>query len=212
MRALSSTVAALVLFAGCASTADNGTGNDDPSSNPKPPSTSTVPHGQSTTPTPTTGAVAPRPDRSPRGNVTRGLGEYARLCLDRDCNEVAAAFTVTSVDKDIRCTAKYGEQPPKNGHLLAVHLSVWTTGKFTREQALMLMLPAHAFTIVGPDGVTESDVAGGFGCLPDSELMPSSLMSPNSQYGGKVVLDARNTTGTLVIRLSGELSGWEWPF
>ena len=74
------------------------------------------------------------------------------------------------------------------------------------------MVTAHEWSVVGPDGLTESSAATGsaFMCLDEDELLPTSPFTPASKYRGSIVLDSKSTSGALLFRPSSWPPGWEW--
>jgi hypothetical protein len=162
-------------------------------------------------------STANQPKQSPRGNITKKVGEAAALCTDDTCAEFAVTFTADKIEVDPKCTNKYAKQlgaKPEKGHFVALSFTLKTTTKFTGDRALFTINPFD-FSIVGPDGVTEtaSSSSSAYNCLPDSELLPASNYAASSQYVGKIIIDTKHSHGIVMLRppIMSE-GGWEWEF
>ena len=77
-----------------------------------------------------------------------------------------------------------------------------------------MSITPHQWSVVGPDGVTESAIATGaaFTCLESSEQLPVEQFTPSSKYRGKIVLDTASASGVLLFRPGITNGGWEWSF
>ncbi|GAA3839060.1 hypothetical protein [Amycolatopsis tucumanensis] len=148
---------------------------------------------------------------NPRQNVEVKIGETIGFGSHADRPEVA--FTLTKVTVGGRCTEPYA-QKPENGRFIFLDMTVTTSSSMSGDFAPSLLNPNN-FSIIGPDGVTETggslSSAPAIGCLSRSKLFPLAL-SPGQNYVGTVVLDSRNTTGSLVLAPYGldGFNGWEW--
>jgi hypothetical protein len=153
--------------------------------------------------------------RSPRGTIAKKVGDVAALCTDDSCTQFAVTFTVDKIEVDPKCTGKYARQSgskPERGHFVALTFTVKTTDRFADDQAFFTVNP-YDFSVVGPDGLTETPGPGAYGCLPDSELLPTANYAPSSQYVGKMLVDTKHPKGILMFRpaVMGT-GGWEWEF
>ncbi|RZS37114.1 hypothetical protein EV193_106352 [Herbihabitans rhizosphaerae] len=161
-----------------------------------------------TRPAPTTTTTPSRPNSNQRGNVPKRVGEQDSLS-DRQGN-VAATFTLTKIEKDARCTNRYASKP-ENGHFVVLTFEVNTSQQYSK-QVTPSVLSSYEMSVLGPDGVTETNVhtAPTYGCRT-GRTAPYDL-APASKYVFEVVLDVKNTTGILQYRpilMRGE-GGWEW--
>lgn len=94
-------------------------------------------------------------------------------------------------------------------------MTVRTTAALAPGQAANLSISPFAFSIAGPDGITETGLAtvATMGCTSENAQLPYRDYSPSSQYAGTIVLDSRHTTGTLVFKpILRTPTGWEWAF
>lgn len=161
--------------------------------------------------TPSASAAKSTSPTSPRGNRIKALGENAGLCADMQCSSDVLTFAVDSIAVDAQCTERFA-QPPTNGHLIVVALRVSTSPELKPQDAAGLFNP-YAFSVVGPDGVTETGLvtSSTYGCLAEGQRMPDSL-APGSQYRGTIVLDSKSASGVVQLRAGGQTGGWEWKF
>jgi hypothetical protein len=173
-----------------------------------------TPHDASVAPPPTVTATSATKkitsSLSPRGLIPKTLGQIAAI---GDQANPDLSFTVDAITVDGGCPAQFAEKP-ENGHFVVLSMTVKTS--VTMDKTLFFMVTAHDFATVGPDGVTETNIAtiGAYSCLSDQEQFPSQPLGAGSQYVGKVVLDSRNTHGILEYRppMLIDNSGWEWTF
>jgi hypothetical protein len=65
------------------------------------------------------------------------------------------------------------------------------------------------WSIVGPDGITETGIttAAAYGCA-DSQIPRGR--APSSHYAYKVAFDARNTGGTLRYQVGSVINSWKF--
>jgi hypothetical protein len=82
-------------------------------------------------------------------------------------------------------------------------------------QGMTVDFTATDFSIIGPDGITESnvDTYAASSCLPEGDLLPMAI-GPGENVVGKVVLDTAAPSGVVVFKpwYGGGATGWEWPF
>jgi len=171
------------------------------------PATSSPPATTSSPTTSTPSSTSTDPARSARGLVVKKVGE--RAMIGNDESDMRASFTLDAIEVDPPC-AEGGA--PEHGHFIAVAFTVRTTALL--DTSRHWFISPQEFQVVGPDGVTESDVSttAGFGCLPNSEYLPKIPYTPGSTYTGKVVLDSRNPSGVITYRPYFVTPGWEWVF
>jgi hypothetical protein len=174
-----------------------------------------TPHDASVAPPPTITATSATKkitsSLSPRGLIPKTLGQVA--AIGDDPTNPDLSFTVDAITVDGGCTSQFAEKP-ENGHFVVLSMTVKTS--VTMDKTLFFTVNAHDFATIGPDGVTETNVAtvGTYSCLSDREQFPSQPLGGGSQYVGKVVLDSRNAHGILEFRppMLIDNSGWEWTF
>jgi hypothetical protein len=174
-----------------------------------------TPHEASVAPPPTVTARGTTPkitsSLSPRGLIPKTIGQVA--AIGDDASNPDLSFTVDAIAADAPCTGQFAAKP-ENGHFLVLSMTMKTS--VTMDKTLIFGVNPFDFSVVGPDGVTETNLAtgAGFTCLSDRERFPAQQLAAGSQYAGKVVLDSRNTHGILEYRppMLVENSGWEWNF
>lgn len=166
-----------------------------------------TPTTTTTAATSTPSSTAGAPNRSARGLLVKQLGE--RAGIGNSAADARAEFTLDRVEVDPKCT---GSEPSANGHLIALSFTVTTTARLDPSQHWFI--EAGDFAVVGPDGVTDSNVSTGpgLGCLPERDYLPGTPYTPSSKYVGKVVLDSRYASGVITYRPVVDLAGagWEW--
>lgn len=188
-------------------TACGGNGAErDSSADPELPSSSSA----SASPTE---EVSNEPVRSDRGNIVKTLGQEGGFFGPNDpdgTGPLVLSFTVDSITPDVECNSGFAS-PPDNGHFIGIDLRVSTSADYPADEYLTTFTAAD-FSVVGPDGLTVSDVQGqAFSCLGENEFTYDP-MGPGQQYAGTVVIDSPATSGVLVYKPGGEPTGWEWPF
>lgn len=194
-------VAATLLLAGC--------GSDQPDREAAAP---TLP--STTTAEPSSDAPPSGPVRSDRGNIIKALGEEGGICGPgvTECTEEALVltFTVDSITVGVECTSGFSV-PPDNGNYIGIGLRVATSADYPADW--FATFTAGDFRIIGPDGLTITDVQGqAASCLGDNGFTYQPI-GPGQQYAGTVVLDSPVTSGVLVYAPPGMGgTGWEWPF
>jgi len=208
LRAAATTILLALALAGCSGAAT------EPAAKPSDPVTADVDAVESATATPTQAPEQPEADTSQRGNLVKAIGETAGL-LDRPGGEVWAEFQVTGIELGAECTAEFAE-PAENGQFLVLSISMSTGTEWPADfQGMTLDFNPNDFSVVGPDGITENNLAtfATYSCLPEGEIMADTI-GPGENIVGKVVLDTAAPSGVVVYRpwyAAGSL-GWEWPF
>ncbi|GLY68786.1 hypothetical protein [Amycolatopsis taiwanensis] len=160
-------------------------------------------------------STSPTVPLNARRNVEKQIGETTGWGVDAKHQDVQ--FSVTKITVDGKCTEPYAEKP-QNGHLIFVDMSISTSPTMDRTYASAVLNP-YNFSIIGPDGVTESGQSltstSTYGCLASSKQIPGTL-SPGQKYVGTFVLDSRSTSGALVLAPQNGFdnggNGWEWKF
>lgn len=146
---------------------------------------------------------------SPRGNVIKQPGQrFAITGLD---GKVVATAVIESITPDATCSGEFSE-PPHHGHYLDVSVELSTSPTAESYETLGLLSP-NDFSIVKPDGVSETDLAtmNSYTCLEAVQTLPDKI-APGQRYTGHIVLDTQVTRGTLVYRPGGFSTGAEWQF
>ncbi|GAA3434470.1 hypothetical protein [Kutzneria kofuensis] len=174
-----------------------------------------TPHDASVAPPPTVTSTSATKkitsSLSPRGLIPKAIGQVA--AIGDDATNPDLSFTVDAIAVDDKCTSEFARKP-QNGHFVVLSMTVKTS--VTMDKTLFLIVAPTDFAVVGPDGVTETNLTStaAFGCLSDREQFPSQPLGAGSVYVGKVVLDSRNTHGILEYRppMLVDNSGWEWSF
>jgi hypothetical protein len=187
----------LVVVAGCASTST-------------PPATPNVPLAPSATAV----ATAPTPspfgpsETSPRGLLVKQVGQPAGFT--NPAGEITATFVLDKIAVDANCTSEFSQEP-QNGHFIRLDFRVETTSAAKPED--FLSINPFSWSIVDPDGITESSVTSGqsYSCLKSDEQLSTGPFTPASKYRGSIVLDSKNTSGILMFRPAPTV-GWEWTF
>ena len=157
-----------------------------------------------------------------RGNQQAALGDPVTV-LD-DAGAEILVLTVESITPDYPCDGdEASRQDPLNGHFIGLQLLV-TAGsglaEFDNPYGIFTLTNNGKFSIVGADGVTETDqIAGGaeaYLCTATYNEVLTQTVEPGQTYRGVVVLDSANASGTLiwqpVLTSDGPGPGWEWPY
>lgn len=162
----------------------------------------------SVTPTPTPTPTGPA--KSARGNLIKDIGQKAGT-VDPSTGKALIDFTVTAIEPDFTCTAKYADKPT-NGHYLAITLDITTSPDWNSDESWM-SFQSDAWSVVSPEGKTENDSSGqGYTCVDSSQEVPYEL-GPGEHVEGKVILDTAYTSGAIVLKIPGQsVGGWEWSF
>jgi hypothetical protein len=201
-------VLTLVALVGC------GDGNTEPRAEPSNPATADV----DAVPTPTT-EPEPTPTETPigetsqRGNLIKDVGETAYM-YHLDTGENWFEFQITDIEVGGTCTSE-SAVPAENGQFLILSIKASTGTNWPEElQGVTLDFNPFDFSAIGPDGVTEANLATDavFGCVAEGDLLPDAF-GPGENVVGKVALDTKSESGTLVYKpWYGGGGGWEWPF
>jgi hypothetical protein len=158
-------------------------------------------------PAPTTSPFGPA-EKSSRGLLIKKVGQPAGFT--NQSGAITATFVVDKITVNGKCTNKYA-QKPEHGHFVIVEMRVETTSNLSPDE--YLSISPSEWSIVGPDGVTESSLGTGpaYSCLDQKDQFPGQQFTPASKYRGTLALDTANTSGNLLYRPLGG-GGWEWTF
>jgi len=205
LKAIFTSIAAVaILTTGCAG--QSATQQAAPTVEP----ISTVTPSVMASPTATPSATATA-KKSPRGNVVKTVGEPGWQNLAS--GEKVMSFVVKSISVDSACTSPYA-QAPQNGHFIAVAVDVETTPDLAKDINKFVWFGAQSWKLIADNGTTYNgslDSGPAYGCLNDSERLPSNI-GPAEKVTGTLVLDVPVTSGTLVLENTGGGGGWEWVF
>ena len=158
---------------------------------------------------PTTAEPA-APARSDRGNIIKQIGEEGGNYLNEHSDELVFRFAVDAIRVDQDCNSEY-PQEPANGHFIGIDVRAATTANLPPD--FFVHMSADQFQVIGPDGLTVTDVWGtAYSCLDTASSFTSDQLGPAQQYAGTVVIDSPVTSGTLVYKHDGDSTGWEWQF
>ncbi|NLU81629.1 hypothetical protein [Rhodococcus sp. HNM0569] len=139
------------------------------------------------------------------------LGQYVGL---KDSSIDVATWTVRDIRVDTGCPND-SVSANKNGHTILADVELVTGPDYEPSQFPNLLSPfkGNAWSIVGPDGVTETAITTphSYGCA--SVDYPDAMNSA-SRYQFTLAFDSRNPTGTLVSELRAGTSriGWTWAY
>ncbi|MET3203942.1 UNVERIFIED_ORG: hypothetical protein ABIB21_000718 [Arthrobacter sp. UYEF13] len=120
---------------------------------------------------------------------------------------------INSIQVDLPCTNKYA-QPSKNGHFVALNVSMETDPALAESVNPQFGLAGYAWKAIASNGTTfNGDImtASSFMCLNDEEKFPSAL-GPGEKATGTIVLDVPTPTGVLVHKQGFMPAGWEWEY
>jgi hypothetical protein len=157
-----------------------------------------------------------------RGNTAAVLGEPVRV-VDGDGHEIVELI-VSAITPDWPCNADAATvQDPVNGHFVGVAMTVAAQPGMTEFQnpfGVFTLSTNGVFTIVGPDGVTETnEIAGGtpaYLCTTGHNELLTRPIEPGQTYDGLIILDSANAAGTLIwqpiLSTDGPSPGWEWTY
>lgn len=155
----------------------------------------------SASPTPTTKVVSLLPKRlgEPAGIRDDALGLMVQFSFDR-------------IQVNPKCTAK-SRVKAGNGHFVAITVTAETGPNY--DGTTLTDLNTADFKVIGPDSSQDVAVrtAAADKCFPTSDRLPV-LAKPNKTYRGRIVLDTRFDSGTIIFRpgtLEGN-GGWSWGF
>lgn len=163
-----------------------------------------------TQPADKTATESQAPTKNSRGNIVKHVGEEAGVTGD-DGKDVVT-WTVTGIDRNPQCTGSY-QAPVKNGHLIALDVTVSTTPKlkgsgynpFDIASGSLWKYIQKDGTLWNGDLLNDSTVS----CIPQEQSLPTDI-GPDIKAQGKVILDVPATDGYLVFDQMGK-DGWEYP-
>lgn len=150
-------------------------------------------------------------------NVEKNVGEAAVLADDEGDRLFSLEITKVTAAKD--CPARVGSfrLTPKNGTFLILDVEASLDRDIAHkvagtEEEMFMPLVSQAFSVTGPTGVIEREVASesAWGCLGEDELAPA-LVNPGQKVTGKIVLDVPYEGGTVVYDPNSN-GGWSWPY
>lgn len=144
-----------------------------------------------------------------RGTLVKKVGQWAALGGD---DEVIAAFRVTEIEPDLRCTGEEA-QDPVNGRFVGLRFEVEASPSLGESGSMATFnLHPEQFTAVLPDGATQGRLLGeARACLPRDAYLPDAVTA-GSRETGMLVLDVPEDTEAVVLegRPFGSVGGWEW--
>lgn len=143
--------------------------------------------------------------------MIKTLGEPGSQRLSSDENVMS--FVVKNIAVDSACTSPYA-QAPQNGHFIAVAIDVETTPELAKDINKFVWFGAQSWKLIADNGTTYNgslDSGPAYGCLNDSERLPSNI-GPAEKVSGTIILDVPVTSGTLILESTGGGGGWEWTF
>ncbi|WP_147252115.1 DUF4352 domain-containing protein [Blastococcus sp. TF02-09] len=148
--------------------------------------------------------------RNERGNIPVQVGEEIALRPSADPDEPpAVTLSVEEIVVDVVCDDD-NEEPPENGHYLAVRLIATATDRY--DPRLVTPISDYDFAVIGEDGETYNPVSEAAQvCLEQERLIQNMRIAPGVDYDGWLVFDVPVTTGALVYAPEGP-TGWEWAF
>ena len=145
--------------------------------------------------------------------LVKTIGQVAGIGTGDGSSDESLTFTIDEIKVDAKCTEQFASKP-ENGHLIAVKMTIKTTAQY--DPADFITMTGYDFSIVGPDGITESSLTtvATYSCFKEALMLDAGNMSKSSQYGGYILLDSKNAHGALLFRPSAIRSegGWEWAF
>lgn len=150
-------------------------------------------------------------------NVEKDVGDAAVLAAEDGKKLFTLEVGKITVARD--CPARVGNfrLAPENGTFLILDVEARLDRDISKEVSgsadeLFMPLVSQAFSVTGPQGVIEREVASesAWGCLGDDLLAPA-LVNPGQKVSGKIVLDVPYQTGTVVYDPNNN-GGWSWPY
>ena len=157
-----------------------------------------------------------------RGNTAAALGAPV-MVVDDDGHEIVE-LTIGSITPDYPCNGDEATlQDPANGHFIGVEMTVAAQPGMAEYQnpfGVFTLTNNGLFTIIGADGVTETNAVVGntpaYLCTTGYNELLTRTIEQGQTYDGVVVLDSANVSGTLiwqpVLRIDGPGPGWEWRY
>lgn len=162
-----------------------------------------------TQPADKTATASQRPKKNSRGNIVKHVGEEAGV-TGKDGKDVVS-WTVTGINPNPQCTKSY-QAPVKNGHLIALDVTVSTTPKLKDSEYNPFSIGSGSLwkyiqrdgTLWNGDLLNDSTVS----CIPQEQSLPTDI-GPDAKAQGKVVLNVPATDGYLVFSQM-DMDGWEY--
>lgn len=152
---------------------------------------------------------------APAGALPKASGEAGAL-VDKTTGAETFTIQVNEIETATECEARSAgfTLAPERGTFLILDVTATLAAGANpagTEEAFM-PLAAEAFSVVPQSGSTEDDVtsASAWGCLTETDLAPA-VVNPGETVTGKIVLDTRVTSGTVIYDPDGS-GGWSWPF
>jgi hypothetical protein len=150
--------------------------------------------------------------RNERGNIPTRIGEEIAIRPSSNAGEPpTVTLSVEEIVVDVVCDDDY-EEPPENGHYVAVRLLATATSQY--DPRVATPIADYDFTVIGDDGETLDPVSeAAQGCLAQERLIQNMRLGPGYDYDGWLVFDVPVTSGALVYAPEGDGSNrWEWEF
>ncbi|WP_436492252.1 hypothetical protein [Actinokineospora sp. HUAS TT18] len=160
--------------------------------------------------------AASKPATNERGNLVKQAGEPAVITNKLKGGKEEFSFTLDSMSMTGTCDKNYGSftdsSKPEHGNFLVLDISVTTAADLDPMVGGFALNP-NSFSTIGPDGVTETDLAtmATYSCFSDDRF-PTDGFKSSQKYKGKIVLDTKNKSGVLIYTLGGAEAGWEWAY
>jgi hypothetical protein len=157
-----------------------------------------------------------KPATNERGNIVKQAGEPAGITNKLKAGKEELTFTLNSLSMMDVCEKNYGSftdsTKPERGHFLILDMSVTTAADLDPMVGGFVLNP-NSFSTIGPDGVTETELAtmATYSCFSE-ERFPTEGFKSSQKYAGKIVLDTKNKSGVLIYTLGGSEGGWEWAY
>jgi hypothetical protein len=155
-------------------------------------------------------ASSPTKATSDRGNLIKNLGQGASL-TDQDGTETVA-FVVKKITVDPKCTEQYA-QKPKNGHFVALDVSVKTTSALAKTPGGNFTMNSAQWKVIAPNGTTFNGYLSGnaYGCIASDKEIAQTI-GPAENVTGTLLLDVPSVSGTLIFKPFLADAGWEWNY
>lgn len=150
------------------------------------------------------------PNRSPRNNIVKTVGEMAAIGKPGESDLISWTITDTAVDQP--CTGTY-PRPAENGHFVSIFLEVKSSPEFTTDVLPGGFGPQNNWRIVDAEGFTHRNIATVAAAMCHDSDWPDPL-APASKYRFRLTFDSPTPTGILTFVPYDRVSdgGWEWPF
>ncbi len=138
--------------------------------------------------------------------MIKKVGDQASVVGDDGVTYVR--FRVNRIVKNYKCRGEFAEKS-KNGRYVGIWMEFWTDKAVGGDE--VYSVDPWAWSVVGPDGVTENDSEGNASdCPRDADALPS-FIDGAKHVKGVVVVDTKYSTGSLVY-VYGDLAGWKYAF